>query len=75
MPTARWCVMRAHKERTCVKQLTKEGVWQLLGDAIEAAMPEADGPFHETDVLDVLLEQRLKVCPPLLPSQREPRAT
>ncbi|KAJ1474036.1 hypothetical protein T484DRAFT_1833867 [Baffinella frigidus] len=41
-------------------QLTKEGVWQLLGDAIEAAMPEADGPFHETDVLDVLLEQRLK---------------
>eukprot|EP00290_Baffinella_frigidus_P006125 CAMPEP_0180133258 /NCGR_PEP_ID=MMETSP0986-20121125/9440_1 /TAXON_ID=697907 /ORGANISM="non described non described, Strain CCMP2293" /LENGTH=721 /DNA_ID=CAMNT_0022073355 /DNA_START=88 /DNA_END=2253 /DNA_ORIENTATION=- len=34
---------------------------QLLGDAIEAAMPEADGPFHETDVLDVLLEQRLKV--------------
>jgi len=34
---------------------------QLLSDAIEKSLPEPDGPFHETDVLDVLLEQRMKV--------------
>jgi len=34
---------------------------QLLGDAIEAALPDPEGEVEEKDVLDVLLEQRLKV--------------